>query len=120
MLDAIIFVKRLEILLTHYELSSAAFADRIDVQPSSISHLLKGRNKPSLEFVMKINEAFPEVDLHWLLYGKGSFPNNIKEKSPKKIMKEEKDLHPTTSKMKPIERIIVFYVDGTFKNFTER
>lgn len=119
MLDAITFVKRLEILLSHYELSSAAFADRIDVQRSSISHLLKGRNKPSLEFVMKINEAFSEVDLHWLLYGKGSFPNSADEKSPQKQIKREVDTTLNASKIKPIERIIVFYVDGTFKNYTE-
>ncbi|WP_419211420.1 helix-turn-helix transcriptional regulator [Maribacter sp. X9] len=89
MLDAVTFIKRLELLLEHYELSSAAFADRINVQRSSISHLLKGRNKPSLEFVMKINEAFSEVDLEWLLYGKGTFPNGAIENNTPEVKKRK-------------------------------
>lgn len=68
------FIKRLEIILDHYGLTASSFADKIDVQRSSISHLLSGRNKPSLEFIMKIIHVFPEVDLYWILNGKGNFP----------------------------------------------
>ena len=68
------FVKRLEIILDYYALNASTFADRIGVQRSSMSHLLSGRNKPSLDFVMKILEVFPDVDLYWILNGKGSFP----------------------------------------------
>ncbi|MEN2402441.1 helix-turn-helix transcriptional regulator [Flavobacterium sp. MC2016-06] len=73
------FVKRLEIILDYYGLNASAFADRIGVQRSSMSHLLSGRNKPSLDFVMKILEVFPDVDLYWILNGKGSFPKNDDE-----------------------------------------
>ena len=69
------FVRRLERILKYYSLSAAAFADKIQVQRSSISHLLTGRNKPSLEFVLKVVKTFPEVNLYWLLNGKGSFPH---------------------------------------------
>lgn len=68
------FVKRLEIILDYYGLNASSFADKIGVQRSSMSHLLSGRNKPSLDFVMKILDVFPDVDLYWLLNGKGSFP----------------------------------------------
>lgn len=68
------FVKRLEIILDYYGLNASSFADKIGVQRSSMSHLLSGRNKPSLDFVMKILEVFPEVDLYWILLGKGNFP----------------------------------------------
>ncbi|MXN89774.1 helix-turn-helix domain-containing protein [Flavobacterium sp. Sd200] len=68
------FIKRLEILLNYYNISASVFADRLGVQRSSLSHLLSGRNKPSLDFILKIVETFPEVDLYWLLDGKGSFP----------------------------------------------
>ncbi|WP_294960202.1 helix-turn-helix transcriptional regulator [uncultured Flavobacterium sp.] len=70
------FVKRLEAVLEYHGLNASAFADKIGVQRSSMSHLLSGRNKPSLDFVMKILEVFPDVDLYWLLIGKGSFPKN--------------------------------------------
>ncbi|TDO71235.1 helix-turn-helix protein [Flavobacterium chryseum] len=70
------FVKRLEIILDYYGLNASSFADKIGVQRSSMSHLLSGRNKPSLDFVLKILDVFPDVDLYWILNGKGSFPKN--------------------------------------------
>lgn len=69
------FIKRLEAILDYYNLNASSFADKIGVQRSSLSHLLSGRNKPSLDLVLKITEEFPEVDLYWLLNGNGSFPS---------------------------------------------
>ena len=74
------FIKRLELLLDYYSLNASAFADKIGVQRSSLSHLLSGRNKPSLDFILKILEVFPDVDLYWILNGKGNFPKNSDEK----------------------------------------
>lgn len=68
------FVKRLETIFDYYGLTASSFADKINVQRSSISHLLSGRNKPSLDFILKVMESFPEVELLWLLNGKGNFP----------------------------------------------
>lgn len=68
------FVKRLETIFDYYGLTASSFADKINVQRSSISHLLSGRNKPSLDFILKVIENFPEVELLWLLNGKGNFP----------------------------------------------
>lgn len=70
------FIKRLEIILDYYGVNASAFADKIGVQRSSLSHLLSGRNKPSLDFILKILDVYPEVDLYWILNGKGSFPKN--------------------------------------------
>ncbi|SEP61320.1 helix-turn-helix domain-containing protein [Flavobacterium urocaniciphilum] len=70
------FVKRLEIIFDYYGLTASSFADKINVQRSSISHLLSGRNKPSLDFIMKLIETFPEVDLIWILNGTGKFPKS--------------------------------------------
>ena len=70
------FIKRLELLLDYYSLNASSFADKIGVQRSSLSHLLSGRNKPSLDFILKILDVFPEVDLYWILIGKGNFPKN--------------------------------------------
>jgi transcriptional regulator with XRE-family HTH domain len=81
------FIKRLETILDYYSLNASSFADKIGVQRSSLSHLLSGRNKPSLDFIMKILEVFPEVDLYWILNGKGSFPKSSTEKS--NVLQEE-------------------------------
>lgn len=50
-------------------LTPSEFADKIDVQRSAISHITSGRNKPSLEFLIKIKQAFPEIDTDWLVFG---------------------------------------------------
>lgn len=70
------FIKKLEIILDYYNLNASSFADKIGVQRSSMSHLLSGRNKPSLDFILKIIDFFPDVDLYWILNGKGTFPKN--------------------------------------------
>lgn len=70
------FIKRLEIILDYYSINASAFADKIGVQRSSLSHLLSGRNKPSLDFILKILDIYPEIDLYWILNGKGNFPKN--------------------------------------------
>jgi hypothetical protein len=82
------FVKRLEIILDYYTLNASSFADKIGVQRSSMSHLLSGRNKPSLDFVLKILDVFPDVDLYWMLNGKGSFPKSKDESDNQKNSKE--------------------------------
>ncbi|WP_297333866.1 helix-turn-helix transcriptional regulator [Flavobacterium sp.] len=139
------FIKRLEYLLEYYHVSASAFADKLGIQRSGLSHLLSGRNKPSLDFVLKVIETFPEVDLYWLLNGKGSFPkdennNSIIASSPTvvkttkdlfsqeepealsasgTIKQEEKTSHISSGE-EEIERIVVFYTNGTFKSYTHR
>ncbi len=82
------FIKRLELILDYYTLSASGFADKIGVQRSSLSHLLSGRNKPSLDFILKIIAIFPEVDLYWILNGSGNFPKTGSDEStPKEVEK---------------------------------
>ena len=56
-------------------MSAVQFAEKIEISPSSLSHILNGRNKPSLEVVMKIHKACTYVNLLWLLYGEGEIEN---------------------------------------------
>ncbi len=112
------FINRLEQILQYYDLSASVFADRIGVQRSSISHLLTGRNKPSLEFVLKVVKAFPEVNLYWLLNGKGSFPSS-KESSISSIPSDSatKATITRSESQKNIQRIVIFYDDGSFESY---
>ncbi len=109
--------------MDYYDLSAAAFADSIEVGRSSISHILSGRNKPGLDFVLKIVSTYPEVDLYWLLNGKGSFPktDHIEKEtslSPTSISAEvnEKTGHGLSAGKK-IKKIVWFYEDGSFEVF---
>lgn len=116
------FVIRLEKLFKYYGLSAAVFADKISVQRSSISHLLSGRNKPSLEFVLKIIKTFPEVNLYWLLNGEGEFPSDKTETlAPASLtsLKKKKRLAKKRIAEKTIEKIMIFYTDGSFKAYRD-
>ncbi len=151
------FIKRLEIILDYNSLNASSFADKIGVQRSSLSHLLSGRNKPSLDFILKIIEVFPEVDLYWILNGKGTFPKSEYKSDPiiptstptintkiaeteiekpadlfsEKIVEpknhvEEKFVYPipntqnsaSYNKDAEIDRIVIFYKNGTFKTYS--
>lgn len=57
-------------------LSLGVFASRTGIKSASLSHILNGRNNPSLDVVMKIFETFPEISWEWLLYGTGSMLNS--------------------------------------------
>ncbi|WP_027376278.1 helix-turn-helix domain-containing protein [Kaistella palustris] len=62
---------RISKVIAYSGLTSSEFADEIDVQRSNISHITSGRNKPSLDFIIKIKERFPDLDWDWLITGKG-------------------------------------------------
>ena len=67
-------IGRIEAIRKKEGLSAASFAQRIGVPRSTISHLVSGRNKPSLDLLVKIIDSFPEVTLDALVYGKASPP----------------------------------------------
>jgi transcriptional regulator with XRE-family HTH domain len=66
--------ERIELLMKCYNLSPSQFADRTGIQRASVSHIISGRNKPSLEVMLKIYEAFPGLDMKWLMTGIGAAP----------------------------------------------
>jgi predicted transcriptional regulator len=97
------FIKRLEILLDYYSLNASSFADKIGVQRSSLSHLLSGRNKPSLDFILKIVDVFPAVDLYWILKGEGTFPKSEKNQEIHLVAKvEQQEAAPFTKNKEAI------------------
>ena len=103
MLNNTEIVHRIQKIMNENELSASSFADRIGVQRSSISHILSGRNKPSLDFLAKIEDNFEEVSFSWLLKGdgKGNFlpisinesgfftPNDVKDMKTIKVGNKE-------------------------------
>ena len=145
------FIIRLEKLLDYYGLNASTFADKIGVQRSSISHLLSGRNKPSLDFIMKIMNVYPDVNLYWILNGKGNFLKDNHENEKDQSLKIENKPEPTEVKneiqndlfevsldnkqheifettesklmksnlnnQNEIFKIVIFYTNGTFKDF---
>lgn len=86
---------RVQKIINYSELSSSEFADEIGVQRSNISHVLSGRNKPSLDFLMKIKDRFPEIQWEWLIEGKGAmvFSENEAASTPSSYSLEESKIN---------------------------
>jgi transcriptional regulator with XRE-family HTH domain len=62
---------RIIMVLDAEQLTASKFADAIGVQRSSISHILSGRNNPSLEIIQKTLTTFGTLNSEWLLFGRG-------------------------------------------------
>jgi transcriptional regulator with XRE-family HTH domain len=80
---------RIAQILKTKNITATQFADELNVQRSGISHILSGRNNPSLDFVMKIKETYPEFNLDWLILGKGPATGNISSKETKTEQRTE-------------------------------
>jgi len=79
------FNDRITKVIEYTKLTPAEFAEEIGVQRSSISHIISGRNKPSLDFISKIKTKFPELEWEWLITGFGEMLINKEENSPTTI-----------------------------------
>lgn len=97
--------ERIKKIIADLGISSGSFAEKIGVQRSSVSHILSGRNKPSADFLEKLLIAYPDIDSSWLLSGIKS-----RKESNEPVAQQKKE-------SKEIEKIVIFYEDGTFKSF---
>lgn len=61
---------RIAHILRAKNLTATQFAELMQIQPSNVSHILNGRNKPSLDFITKLKEVFPEYSFDWIIMGK--------------------------------------------------
>jgi transcriptional regulator with XRE-family HTH domain len=145
--------KKIEQIIIDKGMSPSYFADTVGMQRSSMSHILSGRNKPSLDIIQKILKIFPDIDRDWLLFDNDmpeqntpqinrqqpvnqrvTNPNLFEQKpressknfqaeqlpvqSPVNVMPKRKIERPTippSNTNKQIERIMIFYTDGTFE-----
>ena len=130
--------ERILSIIKYFNLSPSDFAEEIGVQRSSISHLISGRNKPSLEFIQKILFRFPEINPEWILNGKGEmlksgiipeigtipFENTTarENKETQEPVKREVPRIPSRKKAidpaeQQVEKIIYLYKDKTFREY---
>ena len=59
--------EKLQKLMASEQLTASRFAELLGIQPSGVTHLLGGRNKPSFDLVQKILRRFPHINPDWLL-----------------------------------------------------
>lgn len=139
--------ERISEFLKRENKSSALFAEEIGVQPSGISHILSGRNKPSLDFVVKMLETYPYLAVDWLLFGKGemykpmeipdlfgNYPDHNVKKGGKTAPSLEKEvenamkgpsqddgkqllLQEVVQGKSSVNRIVLFYDNNSFEEY---
>lgn len=79
---------RIRELIDHLGLSNKSFAESIDIAPAIISHVLSGRNNPSLHLVQQITNVYTNVNLAYLLNGDGELLNDLSTTEQKAPMHE--------------------------------
>lgn len=128
--------ERFRYIMKLNNLTASAFADEVGVQRSSISHILSGRNKPSLEFIQKVLKRFPKVDAAWLISGSTTVgdeklipaaietesraPKDSSQEIQREVLSDSPSASYDKSTTKGIKRILVFYNDQSFEEFTPR
>ena len=141
--------EKLEYLLREKQLSATSLARLLEIQPSGISHIMSGRNKPSFDLVVKILSAFPDINPDWLLldsdevYRRGGtssthdlfgFDDQPPQSDPSFDSQENIEFSESKTEVenlsmqnfsakksgKRVDRIVVLYADGTFESFSQK
>ncbi|MBP1594415.1 MAG: putative DNA-binding protein [Bacteroidetes bacterium] len=89
---------RIEAIMKREHMTPSSFAESIEIQRSTLTHILRGRNNPSLDVVMKIHQRFKYVNLDWLLYGNGNMINQEKTSDDlqRSLFDENEEIKPIT------------------------
>ena len=122
-------------------ITAKQFAEEIGIQPSGMSHILGGRNNPSLEFAMKVLRRYPEIDANWLLLGRGAMYGNEVPVQPQAVEQQSVDAdlavpsEPAISDFgamwddvpmapasdgRKVVRMLLMYSDNTFSEYLPR
>lgn len=128
MLQKFIMKDRLIQFLKEEEISQAQFADSINVARAGISHIVSGRNNPSYEFIVNTMKRYPQLNIEWLLTGKGEMfknDNSLRIENSEKPVNEAEDtlfsqhndsrqIAQTQVGPRQISKVILLYSDGTY------
>jgi transcriptional regulator with XRE-family HTH domain len=107
----------------------AALAEKIGVQRSSFSHLISGRNKPSLDLLVRLHEAYPEYGLDWLVFGTYTPPSSDRFAAVNKEVPpppgvppvpEQKVTQESSRDSSKLIGTILLFEDGSFEHFSSK
>ena len=135
---------RIKEIISDESINAAQFASEVGIAPSSLHHIISGRNNPSLDVIQKILSRYHQINAEWLISGVGkkyktlvqgklfdipieSADNQDKNKgtylekehsvSEENNKLENKDVQKLIKSSSEVESITVFYKDGRFKQY---
>lgn len=121
--------ERIRILMESEGLSPKRLAEILNTQPSNISHLLSGRNKPGFDLIANILSAFPRINPYWLILGRSPMyiGNNATLKTGGSDKASNQEERPTiglplntpieTLPQDEVEQVVIFFKNGEFKSY---
>ncbi len=133
--------QRLKQYIEEKDLSAIEFSELVGIQRSSLSHLYSGRNKPSIDLLLKIKNQFHDINLEWLITGVKTqndleADNNSSQDSSQALKKDvtyvnnpsvdfdnqlvniiENKSRSQGSKNRESIKVLVFYNDGSYEEF---
>ena len=90
-------IERIKIWMNKINISQTNLAENIGVNKATISHIMSGRNKPSIDFFIKLKEYYTDLDLNWIISG------------------QKTSYSKSSSKLgKSVDKIVVMYNDKSF------
>lgn len=129
--------ERLETLMRHEGLSLSQFANEINIQGSTLSHIMNGRNNPSLDVVKRILDRFPSINPDWLIFGREPMRRQIsksqeipslfdmeeistpeqtqQQQVPTEIKETSQQPINVQNNCKEITKVVIFYSDNTYE-----
>ena len=110
MLNNELIVSRIKKLMDENSLTPSSFANKIGSKRANVSHILSGRNKPSLNFLIKIVNSFDDISLDW-------FINNDTIILEDERKNDNLNKYIEVDNPKKLKTIVHFYDNGTFKVF---
>ena len=136
---------RLQQIMEREGMTPGRFADSIGIQRSALSHILNGRNNPSLDVVMKVLARFEYLSTDWLMFGNGPmFKHQLVDDADESIASDsphdadsfgnatlnqttdvkaddnfltDVNIKMTGDPRRRVSRIMIFYSDNTYDNF---
>ncbi|MDO4801592.1 MAG: helix-turn-helix transcriptional regulator [Prevotellaceae bacterium] len=137
---------RIKMVMTSVQMSQKIFAEAIGISAGTLSSILSGHTKPTLQTVVLITNRFPSIDMKWLITGEGSMnvnemsvadatpvdtpqatmpPSGVQEMPDlfSSVYSEEKPAMQTSPKVvevpvkRRISEIRVFFDDGTYETY---
>tara|TARA_B100000963_G_scaffold357492_1_gene379846 strand:- start:5320 stop:5664 length:345 start_codon:yes stop_codon:yes gene_type:complete len=110
MLNNDLIVSRIKKLMDDNSLNPSSFATKIGSKRANVSHILSGRNRPSLNFLIKIVDSFDNISLDWFIDN-----NEVSQENYKGLANP--DIKIKDENAGKIVTIVHFYENGTFKIF---
>ena len=118
---------RLQRFLEAENISQSQFAESIGVARAGISHIIAGRNKPGFDFIERMARKYPALNIEWLVTGRGRMYKQNQENDAlqpenggiidSQALEERRNSPADKAELRDIERIVIFYSDGSFDEF---